>query len=451
MKHNRVFFLSAVAAVSFAASGAASAGVLLDMEREMGELVEEVTPSVVQVISEKGPFPLAPLGPGMDTLWPGAKGWPVFTRGGSGFLIDGKGHILTTANVIEGAERIRVVLRNGAEMEAELKGLDRQANIAMLKVDGDGLRGLPLGDSDTLRPGTPVITVGNPFGFMMSVTWGVVAGVGRKGLGTSEIENLIQIDTSINPGDSGGPVVDMKGRAVGIMSASMGGAWTLGPRGEGIAFAIPINMVKELIPRLEKGEVIEHGWLGVGVQRLTAALGKQLGAPDLEGVLVAMVVPGSPAERAGVREGDIIRAIDGRPVCGPSELLSIVSKKRIGQEVGLSILRGGEKKELKVVVGSRKKTESAAAGRREALPLGLSLKAYSPPGASEKERGLAIVGVRRGSPAAKAGLRRGDVIYEVNRKRVTTPSDWERAAKSVSPGKAFLVRTGRGFFVIKAR
>jgi S1-C subfamily serine protease len=449
---NRSIAVRFTAAACIACAGTAAANLLTDMEREMADLVGTVSPGVVQVVAERdearpGPW-RTPLGP----FWAPAPRRGTGRSSGSGFVIDREGHVLTTLNVIEGTVRVRVVLKDGSEHPADVRGVDRSLNIALLKVGGPKLTALTLGDSDGVRAGSPFIALGNPYGLPTSVTGGIVGGRGRSGLGVAEVEDLIQINADINPGDSGGPLLNMRGEVVGILAASMSRRGPADERSDaqGIAFAIPINAVKEILPGLKGGGEVEHGWLGVAIQELTPPLQAEFGIRDGRGVVIAGVVESSPADRAGVKEGDVVRSFDNTPVRSPQELISLVSKKKIGEKASLSIMRDG--REIAVEVAVEKKGEGAGRGVRSAAAegLGLILEEVTPQIAARFDLsegcGILVADVVPGSPAARAGLRRGDIIVEVNRKSVSHPGDWE----AIPSGTKVLVRTQRGFFVIRS-
>lgn len=457
----RYFVTIMIIAIAIAATiepAAAKEGVLTGMGTEIMTLAEMVSPGVVQIIAERPlRFPL-PKKHFFDHWF--SKDFPWVSRcSGSGFLIDEEGHILTTAHVVDGAEKFKAVFWNGSECEAELKGVDHSVNVAILKIEGPRPKGLALGDSESLRPGKPVIAVGNPYGLMTSVAWGIVGGIGRSDLGISDIEDLIQINASINPGDSGAPVLDTDGKVVGILTASMGSvhggeSQEMLHRAHGIAFAIPINRIKPLIPRLKEGKRIEHGWLGIGIQRLTPALQAEFCIPDKKGVLVAMVVEGSPAAQAGLLEGDVVRALDEEPVTTTSDFIRVVSRGEVGQKISLSFIRGGEKKNIDVTIGKKIAREEKTLAEIQAGPMGLILEELTPRlaerlGLEGQERGVMIIGVKEGSPAARAGIRRGDIVYEVNRKRVANLEEWNALTGAAKPGQSCLLRSQRGFFVIK--
>ncbi|HOE26475.1 MAG: PDZ domain-containing protein [Candidatus Aureabacteria bacterium] len=417
---------------------------LARMGRELERFAAAVRPSVVQVIAECDP---SAQGAGFEGGMRGRGG--IFRaatrRSGSGFFISRDGHILTTAYVVRAARRIVVRLDDGAEHEARLCGSDPGLNAAVLGIEGARRNPPPLGDSDRLRPGSFVFAIGNPFGLAGSVIPGVVAERGRTVPEIAELAELLQVSASINPGDSGAPLVDAGGEVVGILAASMGGPGDAGDAPQGICFAVPLNAVKGALPALMAGEEIERGWLGVGVQELTPALQAEFGVLDGRGVMVARVIEGGPAAAAGVRSGDVVRAFDGAPVRSPRELIARVAAAPAGSDATLVLMRNGREETLSVRIGRRAVSFAPMAEGETSRGLGLVVGEAEP---GEDGAAVEIREVRPGSPAARAGLRPGDRILEANRKRVSGPEEWE-AAVGRSGVERILVRTQRGFFVIR--
>ena len=437
--------LLAACAVARADARGEKDSLLAQVGSEIERLADSARPSVVQVIAEG-----VPPAPGLR-LRSGPFGRPGISRGparrsGSGFFIDRDGHILTTAHVVENARRIIVRLDAGAEHEARLQGSDLGTNVALIRIEGVRRDPLPLGDSERVRPGSPVLVVGNPFGLAGSVAWGVVGGRGRTVPEIAELADLLQLSASINPGDSGAPVLNARGEVIAVLAASMGASGEEGDAPQGICFAVPIDAVKPALPSLKAGEEVERGWLGVGVQELTPALQAEFGVADGQGVMVARVIGESPAARAGVREGDVVRAFNGEPVRSPRELIARVAASRAGSVTTLVVMRNGKEATLSARIG-RRSTPSAAPEKGEPSD-GLGLEVGEAE-AGEDGAAVEVKGVRVGSPAAGAGLQPGDRVYDVNRKKISSPADWE-AAVAGRNGERILVRTQRGFFVIRA-
>jgi S1-C subfamily serine protease len=431
-------------AVVRADAGGEEGPLLARIGSELERFAAAVRPSVVQVIAECD-HPEGVVREGGMRARTGIFR-AATRRSGSGFFVDRDGHILTTAHVVRAARRIVVRLDDGAEHEARLCGSDNGMNVAVLGIEGVRRDPPPLGDSDRLRPGSPVFAIGNPFGLAGSVILGVVGERGRTVPEIAELAELLQVSASINPGDSGAPLVDARGQVVAILAASMGGPADEGDAPQGICFAVPLNAVKAALPALMAGEEIERGWLGVGVQELTPALQAEFGVGDGRGVMVARVIGGGPAARAGVREGDVVRAFDGEPVRSPRELIARVAAAPAGSDSTLVVMRNGREETVSVRIGRRAASPAPAAEGESSRGLGLEVGEAEP---GEDGAAVVIREVRPGSPAARAGLRPGDRILEANRRRVAGPGDWEAAAAGRNGGDRILVRTQRGFFVIR--
>ncbi len=415
---------------------------LARMGRELERFAAAVRPSVVQVIAECDPSAQGPVS--KAACAEGGIFRAATRRSGSGFFISRDGHILTTAYVVRAARRIVVRLDDGAEHEARLCGSDPGLNAAVLGIEGARRNPPPLGDSDRLRPGSFVFAIGNPFGLAGSVIPGVVAERGRTVPEIAELAELLQVSASINPGDSGAPLVDAGGEVVGILAASMGGPGDAGDAPQGICFAVPLNAVKGALPALMAGEEIERGWLGVGVQELTPALQAEFGVLDGRGVMVARVIEGGPAAAAGVRSGDVVRAFDGAPVRSPRERIARVAAAPAGSDATLVLMRNGREETLSVRIGRRAVSFAPMAEGETSRGLGLVVGEAEP---GEDGAAVEIREVRPGSPAARAGCGRAtDPGGE--QEAVSGPEEWE-AAVGRSGVERILVRTQRGFFVIR--
>ncbi len=335
---------------------------------------------------------------------------------GSGFIIDEQGYILTNNHVIEKADTIKVQLSDEEELDAEVVGRDPKTDIALIKIESTKpLQPVTMGNSDKLQVGEWVIAIGNPFGLEHTVTAGIVSAKGRV-IGSGPYDDFIQTDASINLGNSGGPLINMRGEVVGINTAIIAG-------GQGIGFAIPINMAKQVLPQLkEKGEVT-RGWLGVMIQKVTPELAKQFGMEKSEGALVAQVMKDSPAKKAGIKREDIIIEFDHKKIHKMSELPRIVANTTVGKQVEVKVIRQGSEKEMKVVVGELKEEKVAKAeGFATEKEIGLTVQDLTPEiakhlGISEKA-GVLVSEVKTGSPAHEAGIRRGDIIKEIDRQPI---------------------------------
>lgn len=372
---------------------------------------------------------------------------------GSGFVIDADGYILTNQHVVEGADKIEITLADGRKFPAKVKGQDERSDLAVLKINAKDLHAVELGDSDNVRIGQWAIAVGNPFGIAAkpTVTVGVVSALNRSLPRTVHRErdysDLIQTDAAINPGNSGGPLVDIEGRVIGINVAII----TTTGGYQGIGFAIPVNIAKRVLGDLIQGRKVLYGWLGVNVQELDEDLAKQFGLSEAKGILVAKVLPGSPAEKGKMKEGDIIKTFDGKNIDNVRELLKLVGRAPIGKKVKVGILR--DKKEMTLEIEIAQRPEEIEEFAQVALGTwrGIEVQELNEEAARKyrvsERQGVIVVNVQPGSPADLAGLRRSDVITEVNRKSVKDLNDYNNAIKSAKGD--VLIRTSRGYAVIK--
>jgi serine protease Do len=330
-------------------------------------------------------------------------------------VISKDGYILTNAHVVNGVDSIEVIFEDGEKMKAELVGADPKTDIAVIKVKGrDDLKPLTLGDSDKPLPGDWVVAIGNPFGLDHTVTVGVVSAKQRV-LGLGPYDDFIQTDAAMNPGNSGGPLLDIQGEVIGINTA-------INPRANTIGFAIPINMAKKIIPQLEKYGKVTRGFLGVEVQPLTDELAQGLGLSSTQGALVAKVQPGGPAAEAGIERGDVIVRFDGTPIEKMHTLPDVVSSTAPGTEVQVEVIRKGEHKTFTVKVGEMKEQPIASAAQEGSGGFGLRAEDLTPTLQQQLHtsatHGAVVTQVQPGGPAAEAGLQPGDVILEVNREPV---------------------------------
>lgn len=349
---------------------------------------------------------------------------------GSGFIIDKEGYIITNNHVIEKAQSIKVKLYDGREYDAVVVGRDPKTDIALIKINPK--HDLPvaiLGDSDKLEVGEWVIAIGNPFGLEHTVTAGIVSAKGRV-IGQGPYDDFIQTDASINPGNSGGPLFNLKGEVVGINTAIISG-------GQGIGFAIPINLAKTVVEQLKTKKRVIRGWLGVMIQRVTPEIAKNFGLKEAEGALVADVVEGSPAEKAGIKRGDIIVAYDGKPIKDMDTLPRLVAQTEVGKKVKVKIIREGKVLEKEVIIGELKEEEQRIAKEPEIEKnLGLVVQDITPDIARhlniKDKTGVIVTDVYPGSPADEAGIRRGDIIKEIGRKQIRNTKDFKEAMRSVN-------------------
>jgi len=371
---------------------------------------------------------------------------------GSGFLLDTDGYIVTNNHVVEGADQIKVRLYNEEEYDAEIIGRDPKTDIALIKIDAPAkdLKPLKLGDSDTIPVGSWVVAIGSPFGLEQTVTAGIVSAKGRI-IGSGPYDDFIQTDASINPGNSGGPLLDLKGQVVGINTAIVAS-------GQGIGFAIPINMADGIIDQLKDSGEVSRGWLGVGIQNLTPELAEYYGIEEQEGVLVTQTYEGDPADKAGIKEGDVIIEVEGNRISSSRELSRTVAEAGVGNKLSLTLLREGREKKVKVKLAKRPDTEpTIARGEARSDDLGLKVREIDPEiaerlGLDEDTKGVVVTGVNPDSKAAEADIRQGDVLIEINRKPVTSLEDYKSQLRKIDAGNTvqmLLRRGGGGLLAVK--
>lgn len=333
---------------------------------------------------------------------------------GSGVIVDARnGYILTNQHVVDRAEEITVTLRDGREFPAKLIGADADADVAVLKVEADDLEQLKMANSDELQVGDFVVAIGNPFGLSQTVTSGIVSALGRSGLGIESYEDFIQTDASINPGNSGGALVNLNGELVGINTAILGQAGNIG-----IGFAIPINMARDIMEQLIEFGEVRRGRLGVTVQDLTPQLAKAFEIDRTQGAVIAQVEPGSPADKAGLRAGDVVVSVNDRVVRRSADMRNMIGMLRIGSEVEMRVLRGGREVNLVAKV-AEPEVKTADAGRLSVHLEGATLSDITEASPLYgKIKGVVVTDVQHGSSAHRNGLRPGDVILSANKKPV---------------------------------
>ena len=366
---------------------------------------------------------------------------------GSGFVFaakDGvlsdKTYILTNNHVVEDAEKIRVKFQDGREFEAKVKGRDPQSDVAVIEIDAGGLTALKWADSSSLEVGEWVAAIGNPFGLSHTLTVGVVSAKGRTSVGINDYEDFIQTDAAINPGNSGGPLVNLDGEVVGVNTAifSRSGGYM------GVGFAIPSNLAQAIANQLIEQGGVTRGYLGIVIQPLTPELAESFNIAAGQGILVAQVSEDSPAESAGLRQGDVIVAYRGQPVNEIGNFRNQVSLTPPGSSEELTILRDGERKNLKVTIGTLTEDKQIAQGpAKGADEIGLTVQTITPELAEQFDarpgQGVVVTQVRPGSVAARAGLEPGTVVLQVNQKPVASAADFSRAMKESGGEKRVLM------------
>ncbi|MCB2146121.1 MAG: DegQ family serine endoprotease [Deltaproteobacteria bacterium] len=370
---------------------------------------------------------------------------------GSGFIIDDSGFIVTNNHVIEDADQIKVILADDKEFDAELVGRDPKTDLALIRIEGaKNLKPLELGDSEKLKVGTWVVAIGSPFGLEQTVTAGIVSAKGRI-IGSGPYDDFIQTDASINPGNSGGPLLNMDGEVVGINTAIIAS-------GQGIGFAIPVNLAKGIIDQLkDKGEVT-RGWLGVGIQDLTPELADYYGLKAEKGVLVTQVFEGDPADKAGIKVNDVILSVDGQNVTTGRELSAMIANTPVGHQTKIDLIRDGKKKALTVTLAKRDDDEkTVAAQSRESDELGIEVTDLDSDiarrfGIDGKESGVLVTDVKDESLARDADVRPGDIIKEINRTVVKDRKDFIQLMKKNEDSKIIQLlvkRRDAGYLVVK--
>jgi Do/DeqQ family serine protease len=369
--------------------------------------------------------------------------------GGSGVIVDKEGYILTNNHVVEEADKVRVKLNDGREFIATVKGQDTRTDLAVLHIKAKDLPVADLGDSDKLEVGEWAIAIGSPFGLEHTVTVGVISAKGRSGLGTGTYEDFIQTDASINPGNSGGPLINIDGEVIGV------NAMIIQP-GTGIGFAIPINMAKQILDDLIKHGKVVRPWLGISAQDLSPEMMEHFKVKDKEGVLVGQVYPGTGAEKAGLISGDIIKSLDDKTVKNVNELVKEIQKKKVGQKIKLNLIRDGKPMTLEVTTTAMpEKAELTKEKEEEEEKLGAKVQQLTPQLAAQYrtsgiKQGVVVLSVEDGSIADEIGLREGDVILEINRKKIENLKDYEKAIKEANLEKGILFhihRKGNSFYL----
>jgi serine protease Do len=420
------------------------------------ELIKMASPSVVNIIAVKivrgagggsSPFGMEdPLRDFFERFYGGQVPKEYRQNAlGTGFIIDPDGFILTNNHVVEQTEELKVRLNDEKEFKAQIIGRDPKTDLALIKINADKpMTPLILGDSDKVEVGDWVVAIGNPFGLGNTVTAGIVSAKYRQ-LGGGPYDNFIQTDASINPGNSGGPLLNLDGEVIGVNSvifSESGG-------NIGIGFAIPINMAKQLLPQLRQGKV-KRSWIGVMIQSISPELKDKLELGTEDGALVSDVASGGPADKAGIKRGDVILRFDNKPIRSMHDLPFIVASTPIGQTVSIEIMRGSQRMNLHITTEELKEeAEQEAAPAGETGPyLGIEVQEITPEMAKNydlsRSSGVIIVQVEDGSPAEEAGLTPGDIIVEIDKKPVKDVATFNRLLAGVKEGETLLFLVDRG-------
>jgi serine protease Do len=433
-------------------------------------VLEKTTPAVVsittsRVVESTGrenfpgiPFFFGPNGPSFEGPGPEEPGQGRRQMGsGSGVIVGSDGLIVTNDHVVDGASKVEVHLADRRHFTAEVIGSDSKTDIAVLKIDAKDLPVLNFGNSDSVRVGDLALAIGNPFGIGQTVTMGIVGATGRGNLGIEDYEDFIQTDAAINPGNSGGALINTKGELIGINTAIL----SRGGGNQGVGFAVPVNLAHSVMKQLIETGHVSRGYLGVGIQDLTPDMAEKFNAPDHLGALVRDVTPDSPGEAAGLQRGDVIREVNGDRVRDTRELRLKISGTAPGESVKLAVLRDGAEKALTAKLGELPGEEQTARSTTSGTSVlaGLQVSELTADVARELKlepgtRGVVVTNVAGGSAAQEAGLERGDVIMEINRKPVTNVAEF-RSGVGAAGKESILMLVNRGgnvmFLVVEPR
>ncbi len=437
-------------AVSVAVPAAMPAAVGETPVPSLSPMIKRVSPAIVNIATRGTIHEKGPQNPLLDDPFfrrffdvpqeSGPRERP-FQSAGSGVIFDARnGYIVTNAHVIENASEITVTLQDGRDIKAEVVGSDEPSDVAVLKVKSDGLTQMPLGDSAKVEVGDFVVAIGNPFGLQHTVTSGIISGLSRSGINPDGYEDFIQTDASINPGNSGGALVNLRGELIGINTAIL----SRSGGNIGIGFAIPVNMAHSVMDQLIKYGAVKRGLLGVSMITVTADIAQSLGLANAQGALVSQVVDGSPAEKAGIRTGDVITSVNGQSVKSNGELRNAIGLLRVGDKVEIGVLREGKPLHVTAIIADASTSQTAEPESIHRAFAGATLTDAPASG------GAFVKNVEPGSAAAQAGLHNNDVIIGVNRGRVTSVQQLRERARNAAV-MVLEVRRGQAIVLIPLR
>jgi serine protease Do len=427
------------------------------MTTSFADLVERLKPTVVNISTTKtirggGRSPLGGGSP-FDRYFGGDDFFERFFGDtprrefkqrslGSGFIISADGYIFTNNHVVERADKILVKLFDGREYKAEVIGRDAKTDLALIKIKpGNSLPVAEIGDSEKLRVGEWVIAIGNPFGLEQTVTAGIVSAKGRV-IGAGPYDNFIQTDASINPGNSGGPLFSMDGKVIGVNTAIVA-------QGQGIGFAIPISMAKNILPDLKSKGKVTRGWMGISVQEVTEDIAKNLKLGQRSGALISEVFKGDPADQAGLRPGDVILEVNGKNINDTHQLLILIASFHVGDKVNVKVSRDGQEKTFQVTVAERKdRPEVAMESSKAKGSFGMNVEDITPQTARQfgipVSKGVVVTDVEEGSPADEVGIQPRDVIQQVNKVNISSMKDYQREVAKPAAKNSMLLLIKRG-------
>ncbi|MCZ6781993.1 MAG: DegQ family serine endoprotease [Proteobacteria bacterium] len=437
-------------------NGAAEPIIPIGVPASFADLAERVSPSVVNIQTSKTVRGGVQMPRHFEEFFgnpfgrsPGRREFKVPSLG-SGFVISEDGYIVTNNHVVEDVDSIKVAFKDGRELEATVVGRDPKTDLALIHVESDEpLPAIPLGDSEAVRPGEWVVAIGNPFGLEHTVTAGIVSAKHRD-IGQGRYDDFIQTDAAINPGNSGGPLINLRGEVIGVNTA-------INPRANTIGFAVPINMAKQILPQLRATGHVVRGWLGVVIQGVTPELAEEFDLDEEKGALVSRILPGGPAADAGLEVGDVIVEFDGHEIGEWKDLPRVVASTPVKKPVRVTVVRKGKTKKLKVEVGVMDEPQLVHAKAEEPSSqiLGLRVQNLTPELADqlglEEDAGVVVTDVEPGSPAAEAGLRRSDVIIEVDRKEIASVSDLREQLEDADESVLMLIRRGDATVFVPVR
>jgi serine protease Do len=422
----------------------------------LADLVDMVKPGVVNISATTtvkvpgnpfshffGPEDQGPFGDFFKRFWNDVPDRELKRRSlGSGFVIDKEGYIITNNHVVERADEITVRV-NGKEYKARTVGRDPKTDLALIRISNPvkDLQPLSLGDSDKMRVGDWVIAIGNPFGLEETVTKGIISATGRV-IGAGPYDNFLQTDAPINPGNSGGPLLNLKGEVIGINTAIVA-------TGQGIGFAIPVNTARLITTQLKEKGTVTRGWIGLTLQTLTPEIVQGLGLKETSGVVVSDVLPGGPADNAGMQKGDVITRFNGREVRNTPDLSRLIAETPIGTTVTVRTQRKGAQQDVTLKIAEMPHDSTAPAGRtQQGIDLGMNvdniLEKYQRQFQLRDRTGVVVVSVTPGGAAERAGMQAGDIIKELNRFSVRSLDDYRTILRQVKSGASLLLLVKRG-------